>query len=219
MIFLNYKTYKSGTGQEALTMSRMVDEVSRDTGLKIIPIVQVTDIGDISREVGIEIWSQKIDVAEYGSHTGSVLAESVLEDGARGVVLNHSEDRFDSFETLSKAHDRAREVGLKTLIFTKDLDELKKVLILKPDYVSYEPPSLIGNKDISVATAEPQIIAQAAAITREFSIPLIVGAGVHSSTDVKKCLELGSTGIAVASDVMNAIDPKKELIDLIDGFR
>jgi triosephosphate isomerase len=218
MIFLNFKTYESGTGEKALIMSKMIEEVSHSSGVKIIPVVQASDIEAIARSLTVEVWAQKVDAVTFGAHTGSILPESVVEDGAIGTVLNHSEGRFPDFDSLSKAHDRAKEVGLKTLIFTKDLEELERVTSLNPDYISYEPPALIGSKDISVATAEPEIIAHASEISKKSGIPLVVGAGVHSSVDVKKCLELGAVGVAVASDVMNAIDPRKELLDLIEGF-
>lgn len=219
MIFLNFKTYESGTGDTALAMAKIAEEVSHLSGIKIIPVVQIADIREVVSNVSIEVWTQKIDPVTYGAHTGSILPESVLEDGARGTFLNHSENRFSDFETLTKAHDRAREVGLKTLIFAKDIDELKKVATLKPDYISYEPPALIGSKDKSVATAEPEIITQAVKISKEAGIPLIVGAGVHSEEDVRICIELGAVGIAVASDVMMADNPKQELLDLVEGFK
>lgn len=219
MIFLNFKTYESGTGERAIHVAKIAEEVSKESGIKIIPVVQTADIKEIVSLTQIEVWAQKVDPVTYGAHTGSVLPESVFEDGAIGTVLNHSENRFNDFESLSLAHKRAKEVGLKTLIFTKDLEELQKVSELKPDFISYEPPSLIGSKDISVATAEPEIISKAVIISKSFGIPLIVGAGVHSKSDVKKCIELGSSGIAVASDVMLADNPKEELLDLVEGFK
>lgn len=212
MIFLNFKTYKNGTGEMAQTMVKVAESVEEETGVKVVCCVQPTDLKS-------GLWSQKIDSVEYGAHTGSVLAESVIGCGAVGTLLNHSENRSVNFEDLAKAHNRAKEVGLKTLIFAKDLEELEMVAGLKPDYISYEPPSLIGSSDISVATAEPDIIAKAAIISKKYNIPLIVGAGVHSKDDVKKCIELGAFGVAVASDVMKADDPKKELLDLAIGFR
>lgn len=207
MIFINFKTYESGTGEKAVLLSKIIEEVSRETGVKIIPVVQSSDIKEIVSTVSIEVWAQKID-----------LPEAVMEDGAIGTFLNHSENRFNDFDILAKAHDRAREVGLKTLIFAKDLDELTKVSSLKPNYISYEPPELVGSVDISVATAKPEIIEKASEISKQTGIPLIVGAGIHSWQDVKKCLQLGATGIAVASDIMNAEDPRKELLDLVEGF-
>ena len=218
MIFLNFKTYKSGTGESALDMAKIVDEVSHTSGVKIVSVVQALDIREVVLEVSTEVWSQKIDPVEFGASTGSILPEAVIDDGAIGTFLNHSENRLSTFEDLSKAHDRAKEVGLKTLIFAKDVKELEKITSLNPDFISYEPPELIGNKDTSVATAKPDVIAQAVEISKKSGIPLIVGAGVHSALDVKKCLSLGAVGIAVASDVMNALDPKKELLDLTEGF-
>lgn len=211
MIFLNFKTYKSGTGELGQQMIKIAEEVSMETGVKIICCVQPTDL-----KTGL--WSQKIDAVEYGANTGSILPESIVADGAIGTLLNHSEGRFPDFETLSKAFSRAREVGLKTLIFAKDLEELQKVASLSPDFISYEPPALIGSKDKSVASAEPEIIVSAVEISKKSGIPLIVGAGVHSKEDVRTCIELGAVGIAVASDIMMADNPRAELLDLVSGF-
>lgn len=218
MIFINFKTYKKGTGEEAVDMAKIIDEVSHESSIKIIPVVQSLDIREVVLEVSTEVWSQKIDPVEFGANTGAILPEAVIDDGAIGTFLNHSENRLADFEKLSIAHDRAKEVGLKTLIFAKDVEELEKVASLNPDYISYEPPELIGSRDVSVASAKPDVIAEAVTISRKSGIPLIVGAGVHSALDVKKCLELGAVGVAVASDVMNSSDPRKELLDLTEGF-
>ena len=59
MIFLNYKTYENGTGEKALFMSKIVEDVSRASGIKIIPAVQALDIKEITSNVSIEVWSQK----------------------------------------------------------------------------------------------------------------------------------------------------------------
>jgi len=37
--------------------------------------------------------------------------------------------------------------------------------------------------------------------------------------DVKKSIELGAAGIAVASDIVKSADPRKELLDLVEGFK
>ena len=119
---------------------------------------------------------------------------------------------------MAKAVSRCLEVDLKTLVFASDLEELKRVLTLKPTYVAYEPPELIGSTTTSVATSQPEIIAKASVLTKEAGIPLIVGAGIASKEDVKKSLELGAVGVAVATDVVKAEDPKKEIVDLTQGF-
>lgn len=219
MIFVNYKAYPEGIGQRAVTLTKTLEQVSHDTQLKIIPVVQSGDLKEVCATTTLEVWTQKIDAVEPGAHTGAVIAESVLEDGAVGTFLNHSEIKFTSFDELAKALDRAKSVGLKTLIFAANLEELKNICSLTPNFVSYEPPELIGSATTSVAQAKPEIISQAVEIASAAGIPLIVGAGIHSRDDVKKSLELGAAGVAVASDVMKAEDPRTELLDLAEGFK
>ena len=160
-----------------------------------------------------------MDPVSYGAHTGWTLPEEAARVGISGVFLNHSEHKFDNFENLSVANEKAKSANLKTLIFAGDLEELKKVCDLNPTYVSYEPPEFIGSVTTSVAEAKPEIVSQAAGIARSFGLPLIVGAGIHSMDDVRKSLELGAVGVAVATDIVKAEDPKKELLDLTEGFK
>lgn len=219
MIFLNFKLYPSGTGKKAVEMVRILEKISGETNVTIIPVVQAGDVREVSESTSLEVWTQHVDNVIYGAHTGFILPESVREDGAVGTFLNHSEHKFEDFEALKKAHERAKECGLKTLVFGDNIDELSKIINLNSDYISYEPPELVGNATTSVATAHPDVIAKAYEIAKSKNIPLIVGAGVHSKEDVKKSLELGAVGIAVASDVMKAENPEEELRDLVEGFK
>ncbi len=219
MIFVNYKAYPEGIGQKAISLTKVLEEIAHENQIKIIPVVQAPDIKEVVSSTTLEVWTQKIDAFEPGAHTGAIVAESVLEDGAVGTFLNHSEAKFASFDELAKASDRAKSIGLKTLIFAKDIAELRNVCSLSPNYVAYEPPELIGSSETSVATARPEIVKEASDIAGAAGIPLVVGAGVHSMADVKKSLELGAVGVAVASDIMKAQDPRKELLDLVGGFQ
>lgn len=219
MFFINFKVYEQGTGANALALIKILEEVAIETQIKIIPVVQAADVKEAVESSKLEIWTQHIDSVEFGAHTGAILPEAVIEDGAVGTFLNHSEKKFSSFEKLSNAHRRAKEVGLKTLIFAANLDELEQVLKLKSDFVSYEPPELVGSTKETVATAHPDVIEKSANLAREVGIPLIIGAGVHSAEDVSTSIRLGALGIAVATDVVKASDPKKELEELVKGFQ
>jgi triosephosphate isomerase len=218
MIFVNFKTYKEGTGVNALELAKLIDEVGIFTQHKVIVVVQVSDIKEVVETCKLEVWAQKIDEFDYGAHTGGILAEAVVEDGATGTFLNHSEAKLKDFITLETTHKRAQDVGLKTLIFAQDLNELEKVINLNPTFVSYEPPELIGSKTLSVSQAHPDVIKKATDIAKKAGIPLIVGAGIHSGVDIRKSLQLGAVGVAVATDIVRAKDPRKELMDLISGF-
>jgi len=218
MIFVNFKTYKEGSGENALYLVKVIEEVASKMQIKIIPVVQAADVKEVVSISKLEIWTQHIDPIEYGAHTGAIIPEAVYEDGASGTFLNHSERRFKDFSDLELANNRAKKVGLRTLIFTKDLRELDKVLELKPDYVSYEPPELVGSLTTSVAREKPEVISKAVEISKQKGIPLIVGAGIKDTNDVRVSLSLGASGIAVASDVVKAENPGRELQDLVEGF-
>ena len=97
MIFINFKTYQETTGQNALQLVKVLEETAHETQIKIIPVVAATDIKEAVLSTKLEVWTQKIDPVEFGAHTGAILPEAVLEDGAVGTFLNHSENRFSNF--------------------------------------------------------------------------------------------------------------------------
>lgn len=218
MIFVNFKTYVESSGENAIKLVKLLEEAAHLTSLKIIPVVQTLDAESAVSATQSEVWIQHVDPISYGAHTGWTLPQEAVGIGIRGVFLNHSEHKFQDKESLANAVKMCKEVGLKTLIFADSIQELNKVLLLKPDFVSYEPPELVGSTDKSVATQKPEVIKEAADLSRNHSIPLIVGAGIHTSADVKTSMELGASGIAVATGVVKAPDPKKALLELALGF-
>ncbi len=218
MIFVNFKTYLEGTGANAVKLAHVMEEVSTESQIKLIPVVQAADVREVVQSVKLEVWVQNVDSAEYGAHTGSIIPEAVKEDGASGTFLNHSEHRFLSFEELEKAHQRARDVGLKTLVFAGNIAQLVSILSLAPDFVSYEPPELVGSTTTSVSQAKPEVIAEAVEISKGKRLPLIVGAGIKTEEDIRVSLGLGATGFAIASSIVKSPDPKSELLKLTKGY-
>ena len=97
------------------------------------------------------------------------------------------------------------------LVFVSNLKEAKKVEKLKPDYLIFEPPELVGGK-ISVSKAKPELIKS---ISKNIKMKFLVGAGIHSKNDVRKSLELGADGIAVSSAITKSKNPWKKLRELI----
>lgn len=219
MLFVNFKTYKEGTGAQAVNLLQILNSVQAESGVPIVPVVQVADARLCVEASDNEVWVQHVDAAEYGQHTGWVLPEAVAAQGVRGTFLNHSEHKFPvSSDQLSVAVKRCREVGLGTAVFAADLGELEEVVGLKPDYIAYEPPELIASETTSVAKAKPDVIGKAAEVAKKAGIPLIVGAGVKDAEDVRTSLGLGAVGVAVSSAVVLARDPRKVLVELARGF-
>ncbi len=219
MLFVNFKTYEEASGFFGLELLEKLGEAARENQTKVVAVMQAADIREATISSGLEIWAQHVDAVDYGAHTGAILPEAVLTDGAAGTFLNHSENKYQDHKALEAVVERCRKIGLKTLVFAADISELKKILALKPDFVSYEPPELVGSKTTSVAEAKPEVIAEAVKLSHEARIPLIVGAGIKSKKDVEVSVSLGADGVAVASDIVKAEDPKKETIDLLEGFK
>jgi triosephosphate isomerase len=219
MIFVNYKTFEESSGPKAIALTKIIEEVAHESQVKIIPVVQIIDAESVIAATTLEVWIQHVDPLSYGAHTGWTLPEEAAKIGVAGVFLNHSEHKFSDMDALYTANEKAMAANLRTLIFAGSLDELKKIIEFAPTYVAYEPAELVGSTTTSVAQAQPEIIAQATEIAKSAGLPLIVGAGIHNLNDVKKSLELGAVGVAVATDIVKALDPKKELLDLVEGFK
>lgn len=215
MLFVNFKAYQQGTGESALELAKTCRFVSEAEGINIIPAVQTADIFRLVQKIDLPIWAQHVDNISYGAHTGHVLPESVLFSGAEGTILNHSENKLP-LEVVKETIKKLREAGLKVLVCCENIKEGKKIAKVEPDFIAYEPPELIGSRTSSVATAKPEIITE---FVKSFpSISIIIGAGIHSQEDVQISLSLGVKGILVATDVVLAKNPERELTELARGF-
>ena len=228
MIFINFKTYQSGTGERAVEMVRLMERVSKEVGVEMGAVVQAVDVYRVSDGAGMGIWCQHADGIEYGAHSGWLLPEAIKDSGAGGVMLNHSERKFTNIkyqisniknkdDDLYCAVERCRAVGLQVMVCADDLEEVKRMVGLAPDWIAYEPPELIGNSEISVSTAKPEVVRQAVEACGQF--PLLIGAGVHNEQDIRKGLELGAAGFLIASAVMLAGNPGEKLRELTGGYR
>ena len=219
VVIVNFKTYRTATGQQAVDLAKACEMASKDTGIDIIVVVQNIDLFRVSEAVSIPVFSEHMDPVEYGAHTGKVLPEAIIANGGVGVVINHSEDPT-SFENIKKDIERAKNVGLQTIICAPNAEECKKVTTLNPDYVAMEPPELIGG-DVSVSKAQPKLISDTVWLVHEVNntMPVLCGAGVKNHEDVRIAKELGCEGILVASGVTKAEDPEAAVKDLMRGFK
>lgn len=211
-IVINFKTYLESTGQNALKLGRIVEEISFEKKANLAIAVQAVDVRMCASELSIPVFAQHVDAVGTGSNTGAVLAEALFQAGAVGVLINHSEKRVGDVGACVQAAKRA---GLITMICAEDDVEAESFLSFNPDFIAVEPPELIGG-DVSVSNAKPEVIS--AAVGKLGSEKTVVGAGVKNGEDIKKARELGASGFLVASGVCKAEDPKQVLYDLIDGL-
>lgn len=211
MIFLNFKTYPQTTDQKAVRLCRLIQ--STDSLIPVIPCLQAADIYQIAQTVKLPLWVQHLDPIELGQATGFIAPQAVKQDGAKGTLLNHSEHPLD-FDVIVATLALCRRYKLKVMVIASDLDSVKKITALKPDYLGFEDPQLIGGP-IPMVQAHPDLIKKAVALSRQ---PLIVGGGIRSTVDVQTALDLGASGVLVASEFAKSTDPGSTLKDLIKGF-
>lgn len=216
MIFVNFKTYREGTGEKAVELARICEKVqsaNRRTKLKIIPVVQAVDLYRVKDQLPkLEIWAQHLDSFPQGQYTGWINLEAIKEAGASGAILNHSEHRIPPGK-IRQVIKRIKD--FKILVCCKSSGQAERLVKFKPDLLAYELPELIGDRKRSVASEEPETIKN---LAKMINLPLIVGAGIHSRKDVEISLKMGAQGVLVATDVVLAKDPRKELEDLAKGF-
>lgn len=217
IIITNFKTYESAIGSRALDLALLHAKVMAETGVQMAVAVQATDIARIVAATDLPVLAQHVDPAGFGSFTGHVLPEAVKAAGAFGTLLNHSERRLVSggdFGLLKASIARAKEVGLFVVACAETPEEGAEIAKLGPDLVAVEPPELIGG-DISVSTAQPEVVRGAVQLIG--SNRTLVGAGVKNANDVRISIELGASGVLLASGVTKAVDPEAVLRDLASG--
>ncbi|KYK25621.1 triose-phosphate isomerase [Euryarchaeota archaeon SM23-78] len=214
IIIINFKTYPSSTGINAVRLAKICEKVAFETGEDIRVAVAAPDIHPISWVVSIPVYAEHVDPYPPGRHTGSVLPETVKAAGAAGTLLNHSEHRLGNKE-LEESIRRASKLSLVTVVCADTPSRAEEIANMKPDFIAVEPPELIGG-DISVSKAEPEIITRSVELVKhKHNISLLVGAGIKSREDVVKALELGADGVLIASGIDKAEDPEQALRDLL----
>jgi triosephosphate isomerase len=216
IMIINFKAYANAVGMKAVRLAKICEKVAKAMKVNIAVAVQAADIYNVSKSVFIPVLAQHIDPVSPGSHTGHILAESIRQNGAVGTLINHSE-RQVGYDFIKKSIERVRESSMRSVVCCQAPFEAKKLSMFRPDFIAYEPPELIGGI-VSVSTAKPEIIKQCVEAVGMNSA-VLVGAGVHTKTDVEKSLALGAKGVLVASAVTEASDPEKVLRELAEGLK
>jgi len=212
-VLVNLKTYPCDPVAVAEAAARVADE----SGVRIGVAPQAVHLETVA-ETGGETWAQHVSPVEYGSHTGSTLAEAVADAGAAGTVLNHSENRLKlaSIDESLSAADRA---GLETVVCANTPAQAAAAAALGPDAVALEPPELIGT-GTPVSQADPDVVRDAVEAVEgvDPGVETFCGAGISTGEDVVAARDLGATGVLLASGVAKADDPEAALRDLVEGL-
>lgn len=221
-VILNLKTYyPTAIGAGAVKMAKSLEKEALRAGMEGHVAVAATalDLRLVASKVRIPIFSQHAESLNPGSTTGHVILENVKLAKGQGTLLNHSECRIADREEIRKTIERAKSLGLVTVVCANDAKESEELARFQPDFVAVEPPELIGS-GISVSTARPEVVSEAVAKVKRIApgVKVLCGAGISNGADVRKAVELGADGVLLASYIAKSKTPRRECRDIINGI-
>jgi len=213
IIIVNFKAYENASGKHALELAKIHEKVSQKTGVNFAIAVQPVDLRLIAAEVKIPVLTQHFDPVDYGAHTGHLSPYMLKEAGAIGSLLNHAERKLP-LDVIKKSVDFAHQLDFCVVLCADTVDAGKTLAEFNPDFIAVEPPELIGG-NVSVVDANPDIVRNAVEMIGEDKV--LVGAGIKTKKDVLRSLELGASGVLLASGVTKSSHPEAVLMDLAQG--
>ncbi|HUT26421.1 MAG TPA: triose-phosphate isomerase [Methanomassiliicoccales archaeon] len=218
IIVVNFKVYSEVEGPGAMRLAKECEAAARESGIGFVVCPPMVELSTVACAVTVPVFSQHVDAKGPGSITGYISPQSVRAAGAKGTLINHSEHRM-VMDDIAAAVKTCRDLGLISIVCTDSTETSIAVAAYSPDYIAIEPPELIGG-DISVTTADPQIVSRTVDMVRKVdpTIKVLCGAGVKNGADVKAALDLGASGVLLASGVVKAKDVKAVLRDLVSGL-
>ncbi|NDF35423.1 MAG: triose-phosphate isomerase [Nitrosopumilaceae archaeon] len=211
MFIINYKNYEEISGAKAAKLAIVAQKVAKKYRVKIA-------IAPPHHLLGIKyagpILAQHTDNSKTGSTTGFVIPELLKASKVSGSLINHSEHRIAA-KDIEDLVNRFRQLKMISVVCVQNVTEAAKYAKLNPDYIAIEPPELIGSGK-AVSTERPELITESVKAVQkaENSTKLLCGAGIVSGQDVRKAIELGSSGILVASGIIKA----KNWNDIVSEF-
>ena len=210
---VNFKHYFEATGERARILLDGFSKIQNRKKSSLLVALSPLDLNLSSAAGNISFLAQHVDPVGYGAYTGKISMDSLMERGIHGSLLNHSENRIPPEQIISTVK-HADGLGFNITLCLENIGEIEKYAGIRPRYIAYEPKELIGG-NISVSTARPDVIENAARLCSKFDVDLLVGAGIKNSGDVEKSFELGAKGVLVASGVVKAQDPLGALNSLM----
>ena len=190
-------------GLEALAAG--AGRAAADYGVTVVLTVPTASIAFIcDLDTGILVFAQNMDLDPMGPSLGRVTAESLVDAGASGVMLNHHSNPVAK-EKLPAAVERAHSARLHTIVCADTIDEALHLAALGPTAILFEPPALIG----TAATTERDWIPATNDRTRALHprVLLMHAGGVSSPATAELIMELGADGTGSTSGVLSADDP------------
>jgi triosephosphate isomerase (TIM) len=220
LFIINFKNYLDVGGKKSLELSKISEQVSSDTGVDIMIAPPQSSLSQVCATVKTLVISQHVDFSKPGSTTGFIVPEIIKSYGAVGSLINHSEHRIDSIDTINELVNILRSLQMISIVCVRTSEEAGTIANFNPDFIAIEPPELIGSGK-AVSKENPSIVTKSISAVAEKSknSQVICGAGIVDEADVESALRLGAKGILVASGIIKAESWYGKIHELASGFK
>ena len=186
----NWKLFKLAA-ETARFSSELRAALEPVEGVDVVVCPPFTSLREAA-EAGLSVYAQNVHWAREGAFTGEVSAEMLLEAGASGSLVGHSERRQlfgETDETAARRAERALETGLSVIACVGETEDereagetedvLRRQVRVLPAHedliVAYEPVWAIGTG----RTATPETAQEAHAFIKTMlDAPVLYGGSV-----------------------------------------
>lgn len=204
-------------GQDVIDLAKAADAASEKYDVDIIfttPVVEIARVKTATRR--IHVFAPHMDPLRPGRGLADTLPESLVAAGAEGVMLNHCEKPL-SLSVLKETIERAKEVGLTTIVCSDSCVEAGMIAKLKPDIIVAEPTELVGTG----VSCGPEYVAAAMNAVRDVDPDILVltAAGIANGKDVYDTIIAGADATGSSSGVAKAADRAAMVDEMISAVR
>lgn len=213
-LIVNPKAYLGSA--ETLRLARLTDQLATEFDIDVIFTAQHVDLRLVAEATTrLTVTAQHMDPIVKGRGMGYILPESLVEAGARAVVLNHAEHQL-TLAVLDETLRRAREVGLASVVCADSDAQCRAIAGLGPEFMMCEPTANIGTGKMDAG----DYVARTTQIVKSVDprILVIQAAGVSSGADVARALADGADGSGGTSGIVTHPDWRAILTEMFTAL-
>lgn len=197
---------------ELLEVATAAEEAGRRHDVSVILTVPTAFLAIVQAAVpDVFVFAQSMDDDAIGPSVGTVIAEALVDAGARGVMLNHDSAPLDP-SALARAVRRAQSNDLMTMVCAGTDDEVIGLAQVAPTIVLYEPPALIGGIGGADRPWIRAIDERMRAVAPD--VLMMHAGGVGTPDDAYDIMRAGASGTGSTSGVLRDPSP----IDAVERF-
>ena len=204
-------------GQDVIDLAVAADAASEKYDVDIIfttPVVEIARVRAATHR--IHVFAPHMDPLRPGRGLADTLPESLVAAGAEGVMLNHCEKPLP-LSVLRATIERAKEVGLTTIVCADSCAEAAAIAHLKPDIIVAEPSELVGK---GVACGPDYVKAATRAVKDvDPDILVLTAAGISNGQDVYDTIIAGADATGSSSGVAKAANRAAMVDEMISAVR